>query len=62
MKKSGINNFKWSPNSEFIAFTMNNPETEEEKKLKKEKRDVILVDKNFKYAHLYIIKPNIKNP
>ena len=60
-EKSGIKGFKWSPKREFIAFTMNNPETEEEKKLKKEKRDVILVDKNFKYAHLYVIKPNIEN-
>ena len=39
---------------------MNDPETKEEKKLKKEKRDVILVDKNFKYAHLYVINPDDK--
>jgi len=58
--KSGINNFKWSSDGELIAFTMNDPETEDEKKLKKEKRDVVLVDKNFKYAHLYTINPNDK--
>ena len=58
--KNSINNFKWSSNGEFIAFTMNDPETEEEKKIKKEKRDVILVDKNFKYSHIYVINPNDK--
>ena len=58
--KDGIKTFKWSSDGEFIAFTMNDPETEEEKKLKKEKRDVILVDKNFKYAHLYVINPDDK--
>ena len=34
---------------------MKNPDTEEEKKAKKEKRDVILVDQNFKYNHLYTV-------
>lgn len=58
--ENGINKFKWSYNGKLIAFTMNDPETEKEKKLKKEKRDVILVDKNFKYAHLYVINPNDK--
>ena len=58
--KDGIKTFKWSSDGEFIAFTMNDPETKEEKKLKKEKRDVILVDKNFKYAHLYVINPDDK--
>ena len=33
---------------------MTDPETEEEKTRKKEKRDVELVDRNFKYAHLYV--------
>ena len=58
--KNSINNFKWSHDGEFIAFTMNDPETDEEKKLKKEKRDVILVDKNFKFSHLYLINPKNK--
>ena len=58
--KNNINNFKWSHDGEFIAFTMNDPETDEEKKLKKEKRDVILVDKNFKFSHLYLINPKNK--
>ena len=51
--KTGVNSFKWSPNGEKIAYIMKDPLTEEEEKMKKEKRDVILVDKNFKYNHLY---------
>ena len=33
---------------------MKDPKTEKEEKDEEEKRDVILVDKNFKYSHLYI--------
>ena len=34
---------------------MRDPDTEEEEKQDKEKRDVILVDQNFKYSHLYSV-------
>lgn len=51
----GISSFRWSPDGKTIAYTSTDPDTEEEKKAKKEKRDVILVDKQFKYAHLYTI-------
>lgn len=50
---NGVSNFKWSPDGKQIAYTMTDPDTPEEEKMKKEKRDVILVDKNFKYNHLY---------
>lgn len=53
--KNGVGSYKWSPDGKTIAFTMRDPETEAEKKQKKEKRDVILVDKNFKYSHLYTV-------
>ena len=33
---------------------MKDPKTEKEEKDEKEKRDVILVGKNFKYSHLYL--------
>ncbi|MBN2031241.1 S9 family peptidase [bacterium] len=58
--KSGITAFEWSPDGKYIAYLMTDPETEEEEKAKKEKRDVILVDQNFKYSHLYKISV-IKN-
>jgi len=53
--KSGVNSFKWSPDGKQIAYLMIDPETEEEEKSKKEKTDVILVDQNYKYSHLYTI-------
>jgi dipeptidyl aminopeptidase/acylaminoacyl peptidase len=53
--KSGISTFKWSPDGSRIAYLMKDPETKEEEKMKKEKTDVILVDKNYKYDHLYTI-------
>jgi dipeptidyl aminopeptidase/acylaminoacyl peptidase len=51
---NGVNSFKWSPDGKRIAYIMQDPDTEEEEKMKKEKRDVILVDQNFKYNHLYV--------
>ncbi|MFQ5770998.1 MAG: LpqB family beta-propeller domain-containing protein [bacterium] len=51
--KSGVAAFRWSPDGKRIAYTMKDPDTEKEEKAQKEKRDVILVDKNFKYNHLY---------
>lgn len=53
--KSGVSAFKWSPDGRHIAYTMRDPESDEEEKAKKEKRDVILVDQEFKYNHLYTI-------
>jgi Tol biopolymer transport system component len=52
---NGVGSFAWSPDGSRIAFTMQDPDTEEEKKAKQEKRDVILVDQNYKYSHLYTI-------
>lgn len=53
--KTGVSSYRWSPDGTRIAYTMRDPDTEEEEKQKKEKRDVILVDKNFKNNHLYTI-------
>jgi len=52
--ESGINSYQWSPRGDRIAYVMSNPKTEEEKSREKGKADVILVDKDFKYNHLYI--------
>lgn len=56
--KNGVNSYKWSPDSKSIAFTMTDPETDEEEKEKKEKRDIIFTDKNFKNSHIYTITLN----
>ncbi len=51
---NGINSYKWSPDGSEIAYTMTDPKSEEEKAREKEKRDVVLVDKNFHYSRLYV--------
>jgi dipeptidyl aminopeptidase/acylaminoacyl peptidase len=53
--KSGVNSYAWSPDGKRIAYTMNDPKTEQEEKDKKEKRDMKVLDTNYKYAHLYTI-------
>jgi len=54
-EESGVISYKWSPDGKQIAFLMRDPDTKEEKKRKKEKCDVVLIDKNYKYNHLYVI-------
>jgi len=53
--KSGVMNYAWAPNSKTIAYRSTDPETDQEEKSKKEKRDWVLVDKNYKNAHLYTV-------
>ena len=52
--ETGARSFRFSPDGRSVAYLMSDPETEEEKTRKKEKRDVELVDRNFKYGHLYL--------
>lgn len=51
----GAGSFAWSPDGQRLAFTARDADTEEDKARKKEKRDVILVDQQFKYSHLYTV-------
>ncbi len=53
--KPGVGQFRWSPDGGAFAFVMSDPQTEEEEKATKEKRDVILVDQNFKFGHIYTV-------
>ena len=53
--KAGVGQYRWSPGGGGLAFVMRDPQTEEEEKADKEKRDVILVDQNFKYGHIYSV-------
>ena len=53
--KPGVGQFRWSPDGGAFAFVMRDPQTEEEEKATKEKRDVILVDQNFKFGHIYTV-------
>jgi dipeptidyl aminopeptidase/acylaminoacyl peptidase len=56
--ENGSGAFAWSPDGTRVAYLMTDPETEEEQLRKKEKRDPIYVDQNFKYAHLYVVPFN----
>lgn len=51
--EAGVGSFQWFPDGRRIAYLMRDPETEEERERAEEKRDVIMVDQEFKYAHLY---------
>ena len=53
--EKGVGSYRWSPDGSYIAYTMRDADTDDEKKAKKEKRDVILVDQNFKFSHLYTV-------
>lgn len=53
--KSGVNSYAWAPDGKRIAYSTNDPLTEEEEKKSKEKRDAIVVDENLKFSHLYVI-------
>lgn len=52
--ETGVAQYAWSPDGSKIAYTMRDPETEDEKTAKRERRDVILVDQNFKFNHIYV--------
>lgn len=54
-EKDGVSNFQWAPDGKHIAFVKTDELTKEEEKQKKEKSDVIIVDQNYKYGHLYTI-------
>jgi dipeptidyl aminopeptidase/acylaminoacyl peptidase len=53
--KSGVGSYRWSPDAKHIAFTMTDPPSDLEEKEKKEKRDMQVVDADYKYAHLYTV-------
>ncbi len=53
--ETGVAAYRWSPDGTRIAYTARDPETEAEKTAKKEKRYVEVVDRDFKYNHLYVV-------
>ncbi len=53
--EKGVSTYQWSPDGTMLAYLMQDPDTEEEKAAKKEKRDVILVDQQYKFRHIYTI-------
>lgn len=51
----GVGAFAWSPDGTSLAYLMTDPKTEEEQRAEREKRDVIIADQDFKFAHLYLV-------
>lgn len=62
--EAGVGAFRWSPAGDRIAYLMTEPDTDEEKARRREKRDVIYVDQDFDYAHLYHVRfdPSASEP
>lgn len=53
--EENVASFQWSPDSNRVAFTMQDPLSEERKTASEEKRDVILVDQQPRYRHLHVV-------
>lgn len=50
----GVGSYKWSPDGKSLAYTMTDPKSEEEQEREKEKRDVKVVDHEFRYSRIYV--------
>jgi dipeptidyl aminopeptidase/acylaminoacyl peptidase len=53
--EAGVAGYRWSPAGDRVAYLMRDPDTEDEKTRRREKRDPIFVDQNFKYNHIYSV-------
>lgn len=53
--KGGVSEPRWSPDGRWIGFIGVDPETEEEEQRKKERRDEVVADRDFKFGRLYVV-------
>jgi len=53
--KSGVQSFQWSPDGKSIAYVAQQELTAEEEKKQKDKDDAQVVDKDFKFARVWVI-------
>ena len=53
---NGVGSYRWSPDGSRIAFIMQEPDSDEEEKAKKEKSWVEREDQHFKYNHLHVLQ------
>jgi dipeptidyl aminopeptidase/acylaminoacyl peptidase len=54
-EKGGITALRWSPDGKSIAFVMPEPPTPEQEKADEEKRDVKVMDEDWKMLRLYLV-------
>lgn len=52
--ENGVGSFQWSPDGTRIAYTMTDPPSEEQRTRERERRDVIIVDRDHRFARLYV--------
>lgn len=52
--ENGVGSFQWSPDGSRIAYTMTDPKTDEERTRERERMDVMIVDRDFKFARIYV--------
>lgn len=60
--KAGVSAYAWSPDGKRIAFIAQNPETAEEEQNRKGKRDMRVLDADYRYAHLYTVALDNSGP
>ncbi len=53
--EAGVSSYAWSPDGSRIGYTMAEPESAERKAAVREKRDAVIVDTEFRHAHLYAV-------
>ena len=58
--KSGVQSFQWSPDGKRIAYTAQQEATPDEEKRLKDKDDAQVIDKNFKFARIWVIDVSTK--
>lgn len=58
--KAGTGAFAWSPDSARIAYVAQVPLTDEEEKKKKDKDDAQVIDRDFRFSHLWTIEVESK--
>ena len=52
--ENGVGSYAWSPDGSRIAYTTADPKTKEEKTREREKRDVTVVDQNYRFSRIYV--------
>lgn len=58
--KSGVQSFQWSPDGNRIAYVAPQAPTPEEEKKQKDKDDAQVIDKDYKFARIWVIDVNTK--